>query len=126
TNRARRILALATIRLDPDGASGERRHAILVGALIELGRLAKERPEDPAKQSDLGEALAKTKPADPPKVREDLAKRDVVTTPYAYAALARLRAASGDAKGRDEAIARCKPMAKVATICALEPVPSGS
>ncbi|MFT3766473.1 MAG: hypothetical protein QM820_13310 [Minicystis sp.] len=91
-----------------------------------LERLVRERPNDAAKQSDFGEGLAKTQPADARKILEDLAKRDVVTTPYAYAALARLRAAAGDTKGRDEALAKCKPMAKVASICTLEPAPNGS
>jgi hypothetical protein len=121
TNRARRILSLAFVRLDPDGHGPEVRKTLLDQAVATLEKLAKASPNDAAKRTDLGEALAKTKPAEARKILEDLAKLDVVTTPYAYAALARLRAASGDTKGRDEAIARCKPMAKVGAICKLAP-----
>jgi hypothetical protein len=46
-----------------------------------------------------------------------------VTTPSGYVTLARLRAADGDAGGRDEALARCRAMAKSTSICALQPAP---
>jgi hypothetical protein len=124
-SRVRRILALATLRLDPDNdRTPDERRGLLEGAVVWLEGLVKESPNDAAKQSDLGEGLAKTKPSEAAKLLEDLAQRDVVATPYAYAALARVRAARGDAKGRDEALARCRPMAKVASICQLEPAPA--
>jgi hypothetical protein len=117
TRRVQRIRALASVRLDPDGHSGEHRKALLALAVGSLRWLLGDTPNDAAKLSDLGEALAKTSPADARKVLEDLARRDVVATPYAYAALAGLRAAAGDTAGRDEALARCRTMAKAAAIC---------
>jgi hypothetical protein len=118
TKRARRIISLSNIRID--GCKGEKRAEVLAQAVEVLEALAKASPKDAAKQADLGEALAKTSPRQARKILEGLAKRDVVSTPYAYAALARLRAADGDEEGRDEALARCKPMAKVKSICKLQ------
>ena len=118
TDRARRIIFLSNIRLyDCQGESPAER---LAQDVEMLEAFAKASPNDAAKQADLGEALAKTRPREARKILERLAKRDVVSTPYAYAALARLRAADGDEKGRDEALARCKPMAKVKSICRLQ------
>ena len=118
TNRALRIISLSNIRIDD--CQGEKRAELLAQAVEMLEEFAKASPNDAAKQTDLGEALAKTRPREARKILERLAKRDVVSTAYAYAALARLRAADGDAKGRDEALARCKPMTKVKSICRLQ------
>lgn len=118
TKRAQRIKALADVRID--NRKGEYRKAALSNAVVYLSQIAKDSPKDPAKLSDLGEALAKTNPPKAKKILEDLASRDIITTPYAYAALARLRAADKDEKGRDEALAKCKQMAKVESICQLE------
>jgi hypothetical protein len=123
-DRASRIRALVDVRLDPVGhARGERRET-LAGAATTLARLADEHPNDAARLTDLGEALARTRPLAAKEILEDLAARDLMTTPYGYVTLARLRAADRDAKGRDEALARCLPMAKVASICRLDPTPS--
>lgn len=121
TKRAQRIIALANVRLDD--LRSEHRKVFLDNAVWVLSRLADDSPGDAAKKADLAEALAKTNPGKARKILEDLAKRDVVATPYAYAALARLRASDGDEKGRDEAMARCKQMAKpekVRSICKLQ------
>jgi hypothetical protein len=122
-NRANRIISLANVRIDD--RKGEGRKVVLGGAVHFLSRIAKDSPNDAAKMTDLGEALAKTNPPKAKKILEDLAKRDVVTTPYAYAALARLRAADGDDEGRDEAVGKCKKMAKIESICELEKPKSG-
>ncbi|HRI72317.1 MAG TPA: hypothetical protein PK156_49120 [Polyangium sp.] len=122
-NRANRIISLANVRIDD--RKGEGRRVILGGAVYFLSRIAKDNPNDAAKMTDLGEALAKTNPPKAKKILEDLAARDIMTTPYAYAALARLRAADGDEKGRDDAVAKCKQMAKVESICKLEQPKSG-
>jgi len=122
-DRAARILALADVRLDPGGPGDGRRRAVLDKAVKELGRLAEEHPKDPARQTDLAEALARTRPAEARNILEDLAERGIVTTPYGYAALARLRGADGDSKGRDQARVRCELMAKTSSICRLEPLP---
>lgn len=125
TNRAMRIISLANVRIDD--RQGAFRKVTLANAVRFLSWLVKDSPNDPAKKTDLGEALAKTDPPKAKKILEDLANRDILTTPYAYAALARLRAADGDVKGRDEAIAKCKQMAKVESTCKLEqPKPSKS
>ena len=118
TDRAHRIISLANVRID--GCKGEERAKLLAQAVEVLEGLAKASPNDAAKQADLGEALAKIRPREARKTLEKLVKRDVVSTPYAYAALARLRAADGDEKGRDGALARCKLMAKVKSICRLQ------
>jgi hypothetical protein len=120
TKRAKRIIALANVRLDD--LRSEHREVLLDNAVLVLSRLAEDSPGDAAKKADLAEALARTNAGKAKKILEDLAKRDVVATPYAYAALARLRASDGDEKGRDEAMARCKQMAKpekVRSICKL-------
>lgn len=120
TRRANRILALASVRIDD---RSEYREILLDSAVQVLSRLADASPGDAAKQADIAEALARTSARKARKILEDLARRDLVATPYAYAALARLRAADGDEKGGDEAIARCKQMArpeKVMTICKRE------
>lgn len=119
--RAQRILALADIRLDAKGRSDEYREAILSDAVETMKRLARTSPNDAAKQSDLGEALERSKPGAAKKILDDLATRDLVTHAYAYAALARLRGADGDEKGRDAALARCNRMAKVKSICRIDP-----
>jgi hypothetical protein len=111
-NRVRRIRALAIVRLDADGAQG---------AADTLRRISKADSNNAAKQTDLAEALARVRPAVGRKLLEGLAQRDVLATPYAYAALARLRGETGDAPGRDGALAKCKLMAKVKSICKLEP-----
>ncbi len=123
TNRAMRIIHLANVRIDD--RQGEFRKVLLTNAVEFLSSVVKDSPNDPAKKADLGEALAKTDPSKAKKILEDLATRDLVTTPYAYAALARLRAADGDEKGRDDAVAKCKQMAKVESICKLKQSKSG-
>ena len=122
-DRTSRILALADVRLDRGGPLDRERRALLEHAADEIERLAADHPTDAAKRTDLGEALARTRPREAREILEDLADHDVVTTPYGYIALARLRAAAGDEKGRDEARARCALMAKTSSICRLEPLP---
>jgi hypothetical protein len=114
-DRTDRIRALANVRLD-DGASPHRERAWLA-AVITLQRLADAHPGDAARQTDLAEALARTRPAEARPILEDLAGRDLLTTPYGYVALARLRAADGEVRGRDEALVRYRAMAKSTSIC---------
>src|SRR5690349_15611234 len=49
-----------------------------------------------------------------------LDERGVLATPHAYGGLAGLRGGGGDEAGRDEALARCRRMAKVDAICKIE------
>jgi hypothetical protein len=121
--RASRVVALADLRLDPGGRRDSKRKAVLEEALKVLEGLAEENPKDSAKQTDLGEALASVRPAEGKELLEDLDARDIVTTPYAYVALARLRGAAHDVKGRDAALGRCRTMAKTPSICQLDPTP---
>jgi predicted Zn-dependent protease len=116
TRRAHRILALANLRLD--ACTGAERGEFIEDAVRTLQYFVEQAPNDAAKETDLGEALARTGAPNAKRILEDLAKRDVLATPYAYAALARLRARSGDKTGSEVALARCKTMAKVASICA--------
>jgi hypothetical protein len=125
-NRAVRIFALACIRLD--GSIGpwgntkpEHRQMNVDWAAKMLKALSTAKQNDAASKTDKGEALARTSPAEAKPILEELAQKDVLATPYAYAALARLRAAAGDAAGRDEALAKCKTMAAKPGIC--EPAP---
>lgn len=123
-NKVYRVMALSTIRLDAalytdrDGTVHEEaRRAGLEEARDTLKELAAAKPDDPERQSDLGEALERSAPAEAKKTLEALAKKDLVVTPYALAALARLRAKDGDSKGRDEAIRACKKATKKELIC---------
>lgn len=134
-NRAFRVLAVATaraggaLRIDAEvprplrgawgGASAEERRQNLAWSIATLRRLNEQRKNDPALQTDLGEALAGV-----PEHRTEalallggLAERDLLASPEGYAALARLRALAGDDAGHDAARSRCESMAKDATIC---------
>jgi hypothetical protein len=123
-DRAVRVRALTDVRLDPGGRMTEERRATLERAAAALQKLADEHPnDDAARRTDLAEALARVHPIAAQKVLEDLDARDLMTTPYGYVALARLRAADGDVHGRDEALAKCRPMAATPSICSLDPPP---
>src|SRR5262249_46508678 len=126
-NRGLRIYALASVRLD--GAVGpsdaDRSKNVEWGTEV-LRALSAMKQADALSKTDYAEALAKTNGADAKTLLEDLAARDVLATPYAYAALAALRAAAGDAAGRDAALARCTTMAAKPSICVLPaPKPNG-
>ena len=123
-DRATRIRSLVDVRLDPGGRMTEERRATLQSAADALQKLADEHPnDDAARRTDLAEALAGIRPIAAQKILEDLDARDLMTTPYGYVALARLRAADGDVHGRDEALAKCRPMAATPSICSLDPPP---
>jgi hypothetical protein len=130
-NRGLRILALASVRLDGEfgpwnkDKAGERTLNVKWSTRVLKG-LYEIKAGDAGSKTDYAEALAKTSATEAKGLLEDLAQKDLVTTPYGYAALAALRAAAGDAKGRDEAIARCTTMAAKKTICDLpKPKPNG-
>ncbi len=122
-NRTLRIIALACVRLD--GAIGpwgnakpqQRKANVQWATSTSLQAIAATKPTDAVGKADYAEALAKTSGSEAKKRLEDLAAKDVLATPYAYAALAALRGSSGDAKGRDEALARCRTMAAKKSIC---------
>lgn len=141
-DRAFRTLALAIVRaggalpIDREiprelrgtwaGGSEEDRRANLEWALVTMRGLSDRQKDadDPALKSDLGEALAAAGRHDEAlAVLADLAERDLLTSPEAYAALAGLRERAGDAAGKLAALRKCEAMAKVAGVCAKDAGP---
>ncbi|WP_437674025.1 hypothetical protein [Sorangium sp. So ce131] len=134
-NRAFRILAVAATRADGalrvsaevprellgawGGTSAEDRKANVDWSIRALRRLNEQRKNDPGLQTDLGEALARAPEhrGEALKLLGDLAEKDLIASPEAYAALARLRALSGDGAGHDAAASRCEVMAKNPAFC---------
>jgi hypothetical protein len=133
--RAMRVLAVALARGDgslalerevPDyaqgswlGKSASARSGNLRWAVSALRAVSQDKKDDPALETELSEAMARL-----PELREQardklegLAARDLIASPEGYAALARLRAQSGDAAGEKLALTRCKAMAKSAELC---------
>jgi hypothetical protein len=120
--RALRILSLAVVRGDGTlrgvpgfaGASEVERATNLSWAVGTLRAIDAGRPNDPAAQADLAEALATRAPgaAESLSILTDLAARDLVGSAHAYATLARLRAAKGDMDASRDALSRCELMTK--------------
>jgi hypothetical protein len=133
--RAQRILAVALARNNgalavekelPDYARGtwigktaKERQANLAWSVAALRKLNETKKDDPAIQSDLAEALAKTDggQAEAKEILEKLAEKDLIVSPEAYAALAQLRSQAGDDAGQKVAQKRCETMAKDARVC---------
>ena len=133
--RAQRVLALAVARYDgalpiahevPGHAQGtwrgktaQDRKENLEWAVSVLRGVAELRKNDPASETDLGEAMAKLDAyrGEARALLEKLAKKDLVTSPEAYAALAKLRSEAGDAEGGQLAMQRCEKMARSADVC---------
>lgn len=135
--RALRVFALAVVR--SDGAASEKKahvatanglewtpEANLEWAVQSLREIDEKRPNDPTVQADLGEALSKTRggQAEALKLLQGLAQRDLMGSPHAYAALAKLRTDNGDAAGAEAAIKRCEEMSKTPGVC--KPVTPGN
>ena len=132
--RGLRIMALAIARTDGalsvggvfNGATPEDRAANLEWAITTLRSLSALRPHVPFLKTDLGEALSKVPKHRPEalKILSELAEKDLITSAHGYAALARLREASGDKPGGDAALKRCETIAKKPGTCRASAVPS--
>lgn len=138
--RASRTLALATTRaggalpaLEREvpaellgtlrGATEAERAENLAWSVSALRNLSEVRKNDPAVQTDLGEALAAVGAShdEARKLLEGLAGRDLVATPQGYAALGRLHAELGHGAEQASAVKRCEAMTKGAAYCAGAP-----
>ncbi|MFO0739003.1 MAG: hypothetical protein U0270_24115 [Labilithrix sp.] len=126
--RALRVFALAVVR--SNGVVNERNSgswsstewtptANLEWAIQSLREIDAKRPNDPTVQADLGEALSKL-----PRTQDEslkllggLAQKDLMGSPFAYAALAKIRETKGDTAGAQAAIKRCEEMSKVPGVC---------
>lgn len=128
--RALRVFSLAIVR--SEGSVDEKKaraasanslewtpKANLAWAVQALREIDEKRPNDPTVQADLGEALSKTQAgqAEALKILQGLAQKDLMGSPHAYAALAKLRTQSGDAAGAEAAVKRCEEMSKTPGIC---------
>lgn len=126
--RALRVFALAIVRSDGSvdekkagvRAQGEwTKNANLEWAVQSLREIDQNRPNDPTVQADLGEALSKLPHgrAEAMKILANLAQKDLMGSPHAYAALAKMKSESGDLAGAEAAIKRCEEMSKTKGIC---------
>jgi len=140
--RAHRVLAVATARFDgalpvglevPDyvqgtwlGKTDAERKANLDWAVKTLREVAKARKDDPAARTELAEALARvdSSKSEARRILEELAQKDLITSPDGYATLATLRESAGDDAGRRAALERCKSMAHSKGVCEGRPVAS--
>lgn len=126
--RALRVLSLAIVR--SNGAANEKTVGVpskvewtpmanLAWAAEALREIDAKRPNDPTVQADLGEALSKLPHghAEGMKLLQGLAQKDLMGSPYAYAALAKLRSESGDPTGAEAALKRCEEMSKSPGVC---------
>jgi hypothetical protein len=122
--RAQRIYALVLIRADGrlDSARGWARWGNLEWAIETLAALDRKRPNEPHSQADLAEAhtrLGRTR-AEGIRVLEDLDRRDLLGSPFAYLALARARRTVGDDGGAQAALRRCSMMSSDKQRCATD------
>jgi len=128
-DRGLRILAMAVARKNGaltvgafQGTSEKQKAENLEWSIATLRGLNAKRPNNPALQTDLGEALAKVEKYQPEaqKLLGSLADKDLLASAEGYAALAKIKASTGDATGRDAALKRCAAMTKTAArVCAM-------
>lgn len=126
--RALRVFSLAVVR--SNGEVQEKKAGVaakeewkpaanLEWAAQSLREIDAKRPNDPTVQADLGEALSKLPhgQGEAMKLLQGLAQKDLMGSPHAYAALAKLRSASGDSSGAEAAVKRCEEMSKTPGVC---------
>jgi hypothetical protein len=126
--RALRVFSLAVVR--SNGAVNEKAagfasqgewmtNANLEWAVQAMREIDEKRPNDPTVQADLGEALSKLPhgQTEALTILQGLAQKDLMGSPHAYAALAKLRTTRGDSAGAEAAIKRCEEMSKTPGVC---------
>lgn len=126
--RGLRVFALAVVR--SNGAVNEKSAGVagqgewtpaanLEWAVQSIREIDAKRPNDPTVQADLGEALSKLPHGQKEAlaILQKLADKDLMGSPHAYAALAKLRTAKGDLGGAEAAIKRCEEMSKAPGVC---------
>ncbi len=137
TDRASRVLAVAVAREDGAlpvkyqlpkrlhgtwlGSSEADRSANLDWAVSTLRALGDAEKDDPALQTELAEALAKSGSEHEARTTlEALAEKDLIASPEGWAVLAELREQAGDQHGSQVAMGRCKAMARDPQYCSSE------
>ncbi len=119
--RALRVMALAVVRTNGDTArsGGWTPGSNLAWAAESLREINDKRSNDPTVQADLGEALSKipSKQGEALELLAKLADKDLMGSPNAYAALARLRSEKGDTNGSAQALKRCEEMTRNPNTC---------
>jgi len=128
--RALRVFAMAVVR--SEGAVDEKKAHVasangvewtpaanLAWAVQSLREIDQARPNQPTVQADLGEALSKLPSGEAESLRilQGLAQKDLMGSPQAYAALAKLRGRQGDTAGALAALKRCEEMSKAPGVC---------
>lgn len=117
--RALRVFALAVVRSNGEinekkvGVSSQsewKPNANLEWAIQSLRAIDQKRPNDPTVQADLGEALSKLPhtQAEGLKILANLAQKDLMGSPHAYAALAKMKSERGDSAGAEAAMTKCR------------------
>jgi hypothetical protein len=126
--RALRVFALAVVRsngtvTEKSAGLGQSNEwtptANLEWAVQALREIDAKRPNDPSVQADLGEALSKLPhgQGEALTILQGLAQKDLMGSPHAYAALAKLRSDKGDLSGAEAAVKRCEEMSKTPGMC---------
>ena len=126
--RALRVFSLAVVR--SNGEVNEKKAGVvskgewtktanLEWAVQALREIDQKRPNDPSLQADLGEALSKLPhgQAESMKILAALAQKDLMGSPHAYAALAKMKSEKGDLAGAEAAMKRCEEMSRNPRIC---------
>ena len=126
--RALRVFSLAVVR--SNGSINEKSVGVvssgewtpsanLEWAVQAIREIDAKRPNDPTVQADLGEALSRLPHTQDEalKMLQGLAQKDLMGSPHAYAALAKLRGSKGDSAGAEAALKRCEEMSKVPGVC---------
>ena len=104
------------------GKSDAQREQSLAWSVSALRSELELKKDDPALQTQLGEALSRLESGreEARTLLESLAQRDLIASPEGYKALAELRMEHGDSAGRELAMKRCESMAADSKVCVSE------